>query len=206
MVLNNPYLDELHDLFGNPSVEIDYDDDDESLVWKGPEVMRSRHNMVKTYSFAIPNTDAVRFVANYSPICEVGAGLGYWAYMLSQAGCEIKAYDTNTEGGDEHYFDTKETKPWFDVEKCDNLFVPPKDTTLFLCWPPYNTSDAHDILSRYEGNTLVYIGEGWEGCTGDDSFFQMLFDEWAKLSTHNNNRFDCMHDSICVYKRKTSQH
>jgi hypothetical protein len=76
------------------------------------------------------------------------------------------------------------------------------DRVLFLCWPPYNTSMAVDALLAYEGDRVVFIGEGDGGCTGDDQFFEVLRRDWVEeafLMSHV--QWDAIHDFVFVYRR-----
>lgn len=45
------------------------------------------------YAFAAPNSRALQALAELSPILEVGAGVGYWALLLKQAGVSVLATD-----------------------------------------------------------------------------------------------------------------
>ena len=48
----------------------------------------------KFFSWAIPCEEALQTIKKYGPICEVGAGSGYWASLLADRGVDIEAYDT----------------------------------------------------------------------------------------------------------------
>mmetsp|Transcript_7858 Transcript_7858/g.19988 ORF Transcript_7858/g.19988 Transcript_7858/m.19988 type:complete len:164 (-) Transcript_7858:188-679(-) len=45
------------------------------------------------YAWAIPDQRAIRIIANFSPLVEIGAGKGYWAMLLRQAGADVLALD-----------------------------------------------------------------------------------------------------------------
>jgi hypothetical protein len=45
------------------------------------------------YAFAAPNNHALKALAAVAPIIEVGAGVGYWALLLRQAGVDVVATD-----------------------------------------------------------------------------------------------------------------
>lgn len=44
------------------------------------EVLRP---LIDRYSCVIANENALETIAKYSPIIEIGAGSGYWAYLLT---------------------------------------------------------------------------------------------------------------------------
>ena len=197
------------------------------------------------YSFAIPCESALEFMKDYSPICEMGAGSGYWAKLLADRGVDIIAYDTvlpdkedfhkvqkylrfNQEAAflelDPHPFrreipeeeyeqmeelrlEMKDKRPWayqlfFPVQKCSKDFIPPADRTLFMCWPLYDDPMGNDILNRYKGDTFIYIGESWGGCTGDNDFFETLDREWLEVEEVSIPQHYGINDYMTVYKRK----
>jgi hypothetical protein len=48
---------------------------------------------VRRYSFAIPTDAGFATLARYSPIVELGAGIGYWAFLLRRRRVDRVAYD-----------------------------------------------------------------------------------------------------------------
>jgi hypothetical protein len=45
------------------------------------------------YAWACPDARALRILAACAPLCEIGAGHGYWAHCLRERGVDINAYD-----------------------------------------------------------------------------------------------------------------
>jgi len=45
------------------------------------------------YAWACPDTRALNILAECAPLCEIGAGHGYWAHCLRERGVDINAYD-----------------------------------------------------------------------------------------------------------------
>lgn len=57
---------------------------------------RGRSELVRRYSWAIPSPESIAFILghlNGRPVVEVGAGTGYWLWLLSQHGINVRAYD-----------------------------------------------------------------------------------------------------------------
>lgn len=101
--------------------------------------------------------------------------------------------------------------------------------TLFLCWPPYNGAMAIEAVRAYQGDTVVYIGESYGGCTADDDFFTLMGEgyepcdksecsgdnepdychlyhgdlkpEWERVDDVVIPRWYGLHDYLYVYKR-----
>jgi hypothetical protein len=198
----------------------------------GEDAGPNRNDMVKEYAFAIPSPDSLNWIANHlngRPIWDVGAGRGYWSWMLWQMGVEVTAYDSAppTEGRNGYfsYKNTVESKEFPDgrvvyTEKRVRDLTPhqyfpitkpkglaylrnPGNAVLFLCWPPYGSSMADRILQAYKGDTFIYIGEGEGGCTGDDAFFARLENHWVEVDYDPNFvSWSMIHDRLEIYARK----
>jgi len=104
---------------------------------------------------------------------EVMAGAGWLAKALSIHGVDIHATD--------NYKNHQKTrfKTVYDVEKMDAVKAAKKyhnKEILIMSWPPYRDSIAFNTLRAWHNNkspshqTVIYIGEGWDGCTADDKF------------------------------------
>lgn len=148
MKLLNPYLD----LF-------------RALESESPELQLAvRKKLIWAYSWAIPNDEAIAALLECSPLIEMGAGTGYWSWLLRQAGANVLAYDLNPHA----------PPHWTSVEQGDESIVPShSDRTLFLCWPSYQEPMAFQALSQYSGKWVAYVGE-MGGRTADDSFHRLL--------------------------------
>lgn len=154
------------------------------------KIVRSDH--CQRYAWAVPDENAIEVLAALSPIVEVGAGTGYWAKLLTQAGADVLAYDDLSWQGLKH-------GSWFSVAQGGpEIAAAHPDRALLLCWPPYNTPMACQALHRYAGATLAYVGEGQGGCNADDRFFVQLerrrrvaIPQWRGI-----------HDMLTIYKRK----
>jgi hypothetical protein len=130
------------------------------------------HPVKLHYSWAIPNDAALRAIAQYSPngVVEIGAGGGYWAKMLREIGVSVIAYDPDPVGGSWH-----DGTRWSEVLLGDHTSViGHTDRTLLLVWPSYNETWTDEVLDLYDGDTVIYIGEGSGGCTGTDRMHQIL--------------------------------
>jgi hypothetical protein len=223
--VENPYWQTVRKLEGDDlSLKYEHRWELRGFDVKDPAV--SRKELVKPYSWAITDPAAVAFVVEHCGprVVEVGAGTGYWAWQLSQRGVDVVAYDKappDMEPNDWHCHRYDDVRPvgtretWHPVLRGDGPSVSAvhSDRTLFLCWPPYGDEMAADTLAAYSGDRLVYIGEGYGGCTGDGRFHAMLgdrYDEdepqyppasWREVATHRPVQWWGLHDWISVYER-----
>jgi len=152
-----------------------------------------RNLLVEHYAWAVPSQYALREILTHGEkIVEVGAGKGYWAQCLRELGGRVTAYDIDVP---------EETWGTVLPGDTDSVRAHP-DATLFLCWPPYNTSMARDVLRAYTGDTVAYVGEGWHGCTADDEFHDALEYEWEEVDRVDIPTFPHIHDCLYIYKRR----
>jgi hypothetical protein len=155
---------------------------------------RKREEWTKYYAWAIPTEDAIRHLVELSPILEVGAGGGYWAWLIGQMGGRSACYDLGFR---------QVEKQWHPVEYGGAEIVRCfRKHTLFLCWPEYNTAFAFDCLRQYRGEFLVYVGEGCGGCTGDDNFHGLIEDEYDEVKDLNIPQYYGIRDFMTIYRRK----
>lgn len=169
-----------------------------------------RTKLVKQYSWAIPNDKALDAIARRGPIIEVGAGTGYWASLLAARGVDVRAFDSSPmRNGKNPYIDTGKDawghamQTWFPVEQGQATVAARfPHRTLFLCWPPYATGMASTALQAYRGNTVIFVGEGYGGCTGDNEFHDMLDERFEEVECIHIPRWASINDYLTVWKRK----
>lgn len=199
--MNNPYLEE-------------YEND--KALWKGDfegaaRMFTSRSRMVREYAWAIPNTEAINTLVSLSKIGEIvelGAGCGYWAHLVQNAGGKITPWDLYPN--EKNKYSSHQT-PWTQVhegsvevlESLESLEILEKSyPTLLLCWPPCDSPFAHQALQAFQGSHLVYVGEGPGGCCANDEFFTQLAEKWSLEKTIAIPQWPGIHDRFQLWKKK----
>ncbi|MBY8856034.1 hypothetical protein K7711_06055 [Nocardia sp. CA2R105] len=144
------------------------------------------------YAYAIPSPETIDWMARFCAgrtVVELGAGRGYWASRLRDAGLTVEAYDSHPPDRAENVSFTRaagQPDVWFPVAPSDNAPAHSPDDVLFLCWPPgWDNPMASDALAAFEstgGRHLVYIGEPQGGKTADTLFFDALTSGWTLKS------------------------
>ena len=166
---------------------------------------RLREKLVKQYAWGIPTAEAIQVLVKHSPVIEIAAGLGYWAYLADKAGCDIVAFDKFVDPA-ENVYAAKDAKMWFPVAQgsFEKAALHPF-RALFLCWPPYDESLAFDALQAYEGDRLIYVGETGSGCNADDAFWKLIDEEWYSDDEFVDlPQWNGLHDMLIIFKRQKS--
>jgi hypothetical protein len=115
--------------------------------------------LAQRFSYVLPEPHLLRVVRRHSPLVEMGAGTGYWTYLLRLMGADVVAYDTAPVGGlrDNRYH--PDVRPWAEVIEGNlDMLAHHSDRSLFVCWPP-TFSALWEALSFYHGEWVIYVGD-----------------------------------------------
>ena len=179
MKLINPYLDLFRILEAQPT--------DLRLA--------ARKKLIWAYSWAVPNEEAIEVLRELSPLIEIGAGTGYWAWLARQAGVKIEAFDRSAPGAAPLWGEVKEGG----TERLNAS----EGHNLFLCWPPLDEPLAEKALSEFKGRFLIYVGEH-RGRTGSPVFHDGLGKNFHNIRVIALPRWPGFVDSLFVYEKITS--
>jgi hypothetical protein len=124
-----------------------------------PDDVAYRLQLAQRYAYVLPEPHLLDVVARQSPLVEVGAGTGYWSYLLQQRGADVIAYDQAPLGGGRTNRYHVELWPWTEVLEADAAVVRRHpDRCLFVCWPPLYSS-LWEVLRFFTGQRVVYVGD-----------------------------------------------
>ncbi|MGW0574798.1 hypothetical protein ACWD25_02280 [Streptomyces sp. NPDC002920] len=165
-----------------------------------------RTALCKKYSWSIVSPGDVQWMKSLlggRGVVEIGAGTGYWAWQLEQAGVDVAAYDPNPVGDNKFC----EGGPYTTVLADDASAVKHhQDRALLMVWPPYGGEHARHALATYEGDLLIYAGESAGGCTADDDFYDLLDAEWEETSVSDRHvTWWGIHCRLAAYQRKSGR-
>lgn len=157
--------------------------------------MGIREKFVSRFGFAVPTRYAIDAIARYQPILEVGAGSGYWAYELKKAGADIVA----TDPGRGPRWDPT----WMKVYKLIGTAAIGRfpRRALLIVWPSQGVPWPVHNLRAFRGGTVIYVGEGFGGCTASDEFFEHLHYHFALEGTVSIPQFYGYHDRLEIWRR-----
>ena len=128
----------------------------------------------------VPSSEIVRLLQSIvrdfggSELVELGAGTGYWSFVLARDGLLASSYDLTpchySELNGHHYISRSVNAPAFVAVNQGypiSLKNLPRQPVLLLCWPPTEDSSHHHVsfmastsLQCFRGDSLVYVGEG----------------------------------------------
>ncbi len=155
--------------------------------WSAFKAAVARH-----FAWAVPTEQAIATIRRHADrVVEVGAGSGYWAWLMRQTGIDVAAYDV-----------TPPAFTWSRVEVGDTRVVDRDPRrALFLCWPPWQSPMAADALRRHGGDCLIYVGE-WLRGNADPSFFASLTASFDAVDGVSLPQWYARDDALFVFRRK----
>ena len=142
-------------------------------------------------------SQAIKEIAKHGPLIEIGAGNGKWKKQLESAGADVVAYDAGTPG-------TFFREGINGVKRGNHKALQNhkgEGRALLLVYPPDGPM-ALDCLSEYEGEKLIYVGEGVAGCNADDDFFHELERSWDVASVISLDPYPGCHEKLFILVRK----
>jgi hypothetical protein len=154
--------------------------------------MDARGRMQRCFAWAIPGPEAVAEIARHGPVCEIGAGTGYWARMLRDQGVDVAAYDR------EPYLNWHCDGHWSEVLQGDGTMAARHpDRTLLLVWP--DDGADHAALQAYAGRTVITVSEE---CCQDDRARERLVAGWDLAGEVQVPQWPQLHDALEVFTRR----
>lgn len=171
-----------------------------------PEHVR-REYFTQNYGWSVPSEDSMQELKNFignDTVLEVGAGYGLWAKLMQEIG--VKIIPTTRKNHPDDLYHVPNPNLSFtdveDIESLNSIKKYPNANVLMMIWPPYDDTMAYQSLKSFNGNKLIYVGEGSGGCTGCDKFHGLLNKKWKLVKNINIPRWVGIHDYIMLYERK----
>lgn len=138
-------------------------------------------SLCRRYSWALPSQEMLDLIAKYQPIIEMGAGTGYWAWLLRQMGVQIRACDLYPpSSGKNEFVDNIEYVP---IEAGGPELLEGTGHTLLLCMPLDQLT--FELVNSHRGEYVIHISDQviWAAPDNLIQLFHMEFDEVERLET-----------------------
>lgn len=177
-----------------------------------------RNLYTERYGFPLVSMDWVRYlkdkIIKNGKCLEIMAGSGMLSFALRDLGVEVASTDNYDWTSKIEGYENWHRKPFTYVENIDAISAIEKygkDVDfIIMSWPPYDEPIGNEVLLKMReinpNCKLIYIGEGYGGCTADDDFHNnahMVKDADALLAIEHINmnlfkQFDGIHDEVCL--------
>jgi hypothetical protein len=171
--------------------------------WPSGESWAKRDHFRHGISWHIPTQSLIDLLISLSPLVSVGSGFGYTESLVKEQGGDIIATDLNPNISNKW---CREGEYRLKVEQLEAAEAVSKyrDRNVFMAWPPYDDPMAFNVAQRMSGGKLlVFVGEDYGGCTGNDDFFKYLEKQFEHLKTGASiPSWHGIHDHVYVYKKK----
>eukprot|EP00931_Biecheleriopsis_adriatica_P052003 TRINITY_DN30202_c0_g1_i2.p1 TRINITY_DN30202_c0_g1~~TRINITY_DN30202_c0_g1_i2.p1 ORF type:complete len:393 (+),score=58.09 TRINITY_DN30202_c0_g1_i2:113-1291(+) len=123
-------------------------------------------------AWSVPTDEALKTIAHYGPLVEVGGGTGLWAQLLTDIGADIVSFDLpqwdSTYGDAQAEGDALQGQHRNALVRTGGpeVLIEHAERSLLLMWPDYQGvgSFGLECLRNYAGKTLVLVGE-WQNQT-----------------------------------------
>lgn len=167
-----------------------------ALEPKELNLMTSRRKVYcEVYGWSIMKHGLIKFIANnccdlgIQNVVHIACGFDLAGALLRAEPCGLKVFSSDlmkTHGSEKK--DGVEFGPISRVDAEDAV----KDnvthenasiTALMSIWPSYEEDFAYRALVAYRklgGKVFIFIGEGSDGCTGDEQLFKELSENWTE--------------------------
>lgn len=160
-------------------------------TFRGQQWFGKRQHLVEKYSWAVPNERVIAYLAEFAHLYEAGAGSGYWANCITEAGGNVTPFDKDP------------VSRWTEVEEAtvEEMQDAMRDEPVLLVWPPYDDPMAEHVLDANPSH-VCYVGEQRGGCTGTDEFHEQLQREYGLVGRIEIPSYASVHDDFYHYIRK----
>ena len=166
-------------------------------------MVETRGEFTDRYGFAVITPEAIDRIAELTgdrEVLEVGAGNGYLAHRLAQAGVNVLPTDAHRPEESNYRLGNVQHTDIINIDAETAIRQLP-DMDLLWSWPCRDEASGK-ALQSHEGQTLIYIGEQDDGCTGGDLFNQVLEERFTPVEFIRIPSFPDVHDCVGIYRRR----
>jgi len=171
--------------------------------WHSGDSWTKRDKFRHGISWHIPTQSLIDLLITMSPIVSVGSGFAYTESLVKAQGGDIIATDLNPDQSNKW---CREGEFYLGIEQLEaaEAISKYKDRNVFMAWPPYDDPMAFNVVQRMSGGKfLVFVGEDYGGCTGNNEFFEYLEKQFENLETDASiPSWHGIYDNVYVYRKK----
>lgn len=163
-----------------------------------------RQKYIKYIGFVLHTRETISKLVEmlkHKRVIEVGCGTGFLSRQLKNHHVNVKAIDC------------KKYSYGLDINYCkihyhDAVHYIKKNRydVIIMSWPDYDTDFAYNIASNMKkGTILIYQGEDYGGCTGNEKFFDYLDDYFDEINNdlyETHPKFYGIHDNWNIFRKR----
>jgi hypothetical protein len=168
---------------------------------------QARDKVTGTIGWALPSREALQAIANtmekyaINTVVDCGCGHALWPALLAPL-----AHPTRFTAWDIPMRNPRHVvaglAPFMAVTTDVACLSEPKPDCLSFIWPTYDAPWAARLLETEKPEFVLYIGEGWGGCTADDKFHELLDSGYDKIVCCDIPSWPGIHDRVFMYQKK----
>lgn len=167
--------------------------------WKSNNTLK---NFLSQYPEYVPSNKAIEYLcSNTKDILEIGAGSGYWSYVINNNGGSCKPTDSNPKNilysiETDSYPVTEisedfSTTVWCEIEKGKHTIIPDYPNHDILFCHPEGLPWTEEVLELMNSSQQLILIAGWyPSPNATPFFFKKLIDNWKlkeKLPVHSSS-------------------
>lgn len=168
------------------------------------------HNLYFYPAEYIPSDEIINYLTNLNEILEIGAGNGYWTYVINENGGNCLATDVYPRKAKKNNFSYPVTNfslnnsetVWTEVkEKSHECINQYPNSDILLCHPEGMPWTEEIIELMNENQKLILIASWFPGPDSTPLFFKKLVDNWTLLKQLQVYKFKHSHAQMYVFEK-----
>lgn len=187
--IQNPYHSRALSLIGSPGLS--------------RKKLQLRRKLRRHYAYSVPNQAAIETLVRAGPLVEIGAGLGYWARLVGEAGGDILCFDPYEPKANEYGNRRSTYAPVREGSAAQAAEYP--ERTFVMMWPDdYNQESgwsdlALEMYLDAGGDRFIFVGEDKGGASGSDRLFELAERRFQSREVVELPTFEGIHDALFLY-------
>ncbi len=176
--------------------------------WK--TLANTENNILSQYPEYIPSDECIKYLSSQDNILEIGAGNGYWSYIINKHGgncyptdiSPTKPAEKNSSYPVTNIYDESHQTIWSNINKEEHKIIPEYLNHDILFCHPESLPWTEEVLDLMEPTQRLILVAGWyPSPNATPFFFKKLIDEWTLEKQLPIYRVNSSHASLYVFNK-----